>query len=717
MKKICLMAILVFLFMIIGTGCSQKKVSEKFNGKGYMEDDIELPFDQDREKAISFVKVKKSQMYLYSREKESGDYHIYELLKDHSWKKKSESGLTEFFKNVTYEPRIIESGLDGNIYMLYFDDDYLPHIAKQQGNTIEEVFIADLKKDGSEQQPVYPNGIKSLEDGRIIISYNSEKGAVLYDRQGKKIRRFDKWELGVNVTKNIGVCPELFLSVNDTGTGFCLYDIETWEKKNEIKVGELAGRSYLKEGGGQDFFFLNDEGIHHIMADGSIVETIIEGDEMPALKLDQETVSFEIGDNNSFYVMFQKSGNASLKYYNYDKKQRKEDPTILKMAGLAKSNTIQQAITEFEKKNPDVKIEYQDYGETKDRTTLSDTIRIINTEVLAGEKGPDLIILDGLPADAYAAKGALLDLSVIADEMEGELGLLDNLSLQKDNKGRIFSISSRFGVPLLIGNEDAIRQMESLDSLEKYLNRTDADQIIESDIYEKIAQNIFYMYYNDLKAASFGEQDLEQYINVVMKLVRKTGAKSREEGREEDKNMFRLGFPSNTGKYRVAIEEMKSVMDLSLPVTFQGKYEAQVKTIKSLYTPYDMVGIHAASEHMDEAKEFIRTLLSKKMQSLELGEGFPVIRQTFQDLKPVESDVEAMVEGDEEDQIITFKQADEAELEEFKKIAVELKHPLIVDTIIEELMMDQMNRVYAGSASSSVAARELASKIRLYRSE
>lgn len=719
MKKFCLLAIFVLAFFILGTGCSQKKAGRfSEDEKGYAENDIELPFDQGKEKAISFVNKKKSQMYLYSREKDSGDYHIYELIKDHTWKEKNVSGMNAFFKNITYEPRIIESGLDGNIYMLYFDDDYLPHIARQRGNSIEKVPVTDLTKSESEQLQEYPNGVKSLEDGRIIVSYDSPKGAVLYDGEGKEIRRFKKSELGVNVTRNIGVCPGMFISVNDAGTGFCIYDTDTGEKINEIKIGEQASHSYLKEGSGEDFFFLNEKGIHHIMADGSIVETIIEGDEMPALKLEQEAVSFETGENNSFYVLFQKDGKSSLKYYSYQEKKRMEDQIILKIAGLKKSNTMQQAIIEFEKKNPSVKIEFQDYGETKERTTLADTIRIINTEVLAGANGPDLLILDGLPVDAYAEKGALLDLSEVTNELDEESGLLNHIDLQKDKEGKIIAIPSRFTVPLLIGHEDAIRQMESLDSLEKYLSSGDAEKIISSGFFEQIAKNIFYMYYNDLRAESFSKEGLAQYMNVVMQISQMTGAMSQEEeeGQEKEENMFGIGGASDTGKFRVAISEMKSVMDLSYPATFQKTYGAQVKTIQSIYIPYDMVGILAVSAHAEEAKAFIRTLLSGKIQSLEIGEGFPVNRLAFDSLDPVVSNEEAMVEGDE-GQIITFKQAEQKELQAFKELAKSLKVALIVDSAIEELTMEQMKRVYAGGVSSEAAAKELASKIQLYWNE
>lgn len=720
MKKIYLLAIMLLACFILATGCSQKKTSE-FSGdeRGYSEDDIELPFDQGKEKAISFVNRKKSLMYLYSREKESGNYHIYELMRDHTWKEINANGMNEFFKNVTYEPRMIEGGLDGTINMLYFDDDYLPHIARQQGNAIEKVPVMDLMKTESIPLQEYPNGVKSLEDGSIIVSYASNKGAVLYDQDGNEMRRFDKWEQGVNVTRNIGVCPGRFISVNDSGTGFCIYDTDTGEKKNEIKVGEQAAHSYLKEGSGDDFFFLNEKGIHHIITEGSIVETIIEGDDMPALKLEQEAVSFETGDNNSFYVLFQKDGKSSLKYYSYQEKKRMENQMILKIAGLKKSNTIQQAIIEFEKKNPGVKIDFQDYGEIKERTTLADAIRIINTEVLSGGNGPDLLILDGLPVDAYTGKGALLDLSEITNELEGKSGILDHIDLQKDAEGKVFTIPSRFSVPLLIGHEDAIRHMKTLDELEKYLSSGNAEEIIASGYFEEIAGNIFNMYYNDLCATSFPKEDLAKYMNVVMQLSRMTGAVSQEEeegGPEIEENMFGIGGASDTGKMRVAISEMKSVMDLSYPATFQGKYGAQVKTIQSLYIPYDMVGVHAETTHKEEAKAFIRTLLSGKIQSLEIGEGFPVNKQAFESLDPVVSDVEAMVEGDE-GQIITFQQAGQEELQAFKALTETLKVPLMVDSAIEELTMEQMKRVYAGGVSSEEAAKDLASKIQLYWNE
>mgnify|MGYP002243277550 CR=1 FL=1 len=59
---------------------------------------------------------------------------------------------------------------------------------------------------------------------------------------------------------------------------------------------------------------------------------------------------------------------------------------------------------------------------TSGSTTVSDTIRALNTELLGGN-GADLLVLDGLPAESYIEKGILEDMKDFLSPMiaSGEL--------------------------------------------------------------------------------------------------------------------------------------------------------------------------------------------------------------------------------------------------------------------------------------------------------
>ena len=62
--------------------------------------------------------------------------------------------------------------------------------------------------------------------------------------------------------------------------------------------------------------------------------------------------------------------------------------------------------TSFQLEHPDVRVELIDGQITSGSTTVSDTIRALNTALLGGN-GADLLVLDGLPAESYIEKGIL----------------------------------------------------------------------------------------------------------------------------------------------------------------------------------------------------------------------------------------------------------------------------------------------------------------------
>ena len=48
----------------------------------------------------------------------------------------------------------------------------------------------------------------------------------------------------------------------------------------------------------------------------------------------------------------------------------------------------------------------------EDGVTAEDAVKALNTELLAGNV-PDVLVLDGLPADSYIEKGILADISEV----------------------------------------------------------------------------------------------------------------------------------------------------------------------------------------------------------------------------------------------------------------------------------------------------------------
>ena len=55
-------------------------------------------------------------------------------------------------------------------------------------------------------------------------------------------------------------------------------------------------------------------------------------------------------------------------------------------------------------------------------------LKTLNADIMAG-KGPDILVLDGLPIASYMEKGLLADLSDVLDELKAGDGCFENMRL------------------------------------------------------------------------------------------------------------------------------------------------------------------------------------------------------------------------------------------------------------------------------------------------
>ncbi len=98
---------------------------------------------------------------------------------------------------------------------------------------------------------------------------------------------------------------------------------------------------------------------------------------------------------------------------------------------------------------------------TLDKTvTEEEAIDRLITEMLAGT-GPDIIVMDGLNAQDFAAQGLLMDLSDLA----AEAGVYDNLVESLKINGELPYIPYDFWAPLLVGDPTAVNDMQSFTQL------------------------------------------------------------------------------------------------------------------------------------------------------------------------------------------------------------------------------------------------------------
>lgn len=92
--------------------------------------------------------------------------------------------------------------------------------------------------------------------------------------------------------------------------------------------------------------------------------------------------------------------------------------------------------------------------------SAEDALRTLNTELVAG-KGPDVLILDGMPLQSFIDKGVLAELSQVISAD----GLIPQVVDPMRTDGKLYAVPTRFTVPVLMGKPETLEGLDSLETL------------------------------------------------------------------------------------------------------------------------------------------------------------------------------------------------------------------------------------------------------------
>ena len=129
----------------------------------------------------------------------------------------------------------------------------------------------------------------------------------------------------------------------------------------------------------------------------------------------------------------------------------------LRLACNYLSQELRRQLLDFNRANTGVRIEVIDYSQYATEDDYSAGITKLNTEIISGNV-PDLFVADELPIEQYGAKGLLYDLYELIDSDE-ELSrdsFFPNVLKAMETDGKLYSITSAFGIVSLVGNADVV---------------------------------------------------------------------------------------------------------------------------------------------------------------------------------------------------------------------------------------------------------------------
>lgn len=264
--------------------------------------------------------------------------------------------------------------------------------------------------------------------------------------------------------------------------GLLIYDLDAEEYVEDDVLSSFVKENYgdrtFNGGSWYDLYFFpgednvlylaGEKGVYRHVMGGSAMEQIIDGSLSTFGNPTYPLLGMTALDNNEFMAIFKE---GRLVRFVYDPTVPTVPEETIRAYSLKENNTLRRAISIYQTRNPQVYVNYE-IGMSEDHSvTRDDALKKLNTEIMAGS-GPDLLILDDMPVDAYIEKGLLQDIAPLLGGMYGDGELFGNVvDAYRQADGKIYDIPCEIGLPVVEGRAEYAADMENLadiaDTIEK----------------------------------------------------------------------------------------------------------------------------------------------------------------------------------------------------------------------------------------------------------
>ena len=523
------------------------------------------------------------------------------------------------------------------------------------------------------------------------------------------------------------------------------YDAAGEKKESRSLPGDLDSQQTAADAQGNLYFFTS-RGVQRLAAGSNVLETILDGETYsfgtPVMTI-QETVALDA--EHLILGLMDQMGAGRFYHYTYDPEAPVGESSTLRVWALEDSDALRLAVSAFRRRHPAVKVQL-DLALASGGVTAEDAVRTLNTELLAG-KGPDVLILDGTPAESFAKNGLLADLTPYVDAK----ALYEPFRKPFETENGMFCLPALFHLGVLAGRAEDLDAVtgpaalarlvaegpaawdaaeganytaslpedrrpaaffEDLDSLFDLLWNTGAPALLTPDGVDAAALEAF------LTAC----KQISDHWNL-------TG------GRE---NEFSMGFGTSTLFYKVPNEltcymadtaqigaaQVQDLLTLDYPVQFHfgadglpiADGDTQMRLFPGFapgaYQPVLLAGISASGAQQELAGAFVNTLLGPDVQAQAMPTGMPttkagVAAQIAQQNEKYEDQMESIPEG----------AAHGRYMADPERLIAGLTQPVLTPRAVKETVRDAVGGYCAGSAALEDTLAAVQAAIDLYLAE
>lgn len=637
-KRLLLFCLITILAV---TGCS-KKASQKASNKTvnqtemgrYVENNAALPKGVKKEDTVQLTK-KDDKPFLYTfKDGKKLTITGYQRKDDGSWTEDTPEWLKKLpiGKGAANYQDSVFGDAKGNQYLYYVtieNGSYKGNLLQSKdGKTYETLHPEGWdEKDPKRGYYTAPDKVNVLKDGTIAAIFYQNVVQLYNNKSLKKEKSITDAEHSNTILSVadqsliLGQCTD-----SDKIQGIDVYNtVNDLKKVNYPIKSTLRGSSYLDINDRKDLVLCNPDGVHLLKKGTSIWQTVIDGTLTSLSMQNMYSTGFVVDSKENYYVLFNSDSEGySLKKYTFDKSIAAVPSKEIKLYALKDNATLRQAAAVLQKKNPDVKVDFQiamtdEEYEKADITIKEDYIKALNTELIAG-KGPDIIVLDGLPQSSLVEKGVLMDISDIVKPMVDRGELYPNIMKNYMTNGKIYSVPVRFNLQLLCGKGKDTKALSTLAALADYANNHKNTSLLGKFSYNDF-MNTFTPYLSEKIFSNNGKIDHEKLLEYLKELK----AISDNSGLvEKNKNGGKsdLGLWALTEHIQLAFDQCNGLLGAMLPVGLTAHLKGSYTPFENSFTPSCEIGINNSCSQKKLCKEFISLALSKDIEKNDFSNGF-----------------------------------------------------------------------------------------------
>lgn len=754
-KAVCLTAaIAITVAGLAGCGKqSEDKSAEGAMGR-YLEEEIALP--ENTGKILAMERLDDNSLSLFTEDKETGERYLWKS-KD-SGKSWEEDILPEGLKlsNCAYIDWACISG-NGDIAVSAMQEaaevitsqSFSLLYAKKGGE------LQDLTLDVEETDNMKSiTGLRFSEGKKLIATYSYGTVCVIDPDSGhveQTMELSDNIQQVTDMGNTLLLLTDKELKAYDMNTGESveadktlsdqlLKDLESEQKKLRNSVVFGCGKEE------DTLFYCAESGIYRHVFGGTVVEQAVNGSLASIGNPKAMLISLAVMEDDSFLVACSIDTEYKIYRYTYSADTSSVPEKEIKVYSLEDCPVLRQAISVYQSQNPDVYVDLEIGTSGEDSVTVSDALRTLNTDIMAG-KGPDILILDGMPVENYIQKGLLEDITDTVESAEQEDGLFENIMKTYEKDDKIYAVPLGFLIPAVQGEESFVNAAESLKALAEKISsireeNPDIGRVMIPTDSEMLLQIFYHLESTTMKKedGTLDEEALRAFLENMKTIYGEPVTQEEQEnpigyfsaadGMVSDLDGLRLqamGLLNQTSKAGAGwIGSVGQLVEiLGVNDAFDLDYTEMKSEGKSVYLPYRNVGISSKSNEKELAADFLKVLLGEEVQST-LSTAFPINRKGYEKVLELGEQTyggdgggaSITMSGDSGNMpSLNMSWPEEEELDKLRSFLEKAEIPASTDDTIWNAVKEQGDKYLNESLSLDEACSNIIQKVNLYLAE